>query len=386
MDILLDEQEILIEGAAGEFLAAECTPALVRTCEKEASRYSTALWRKFASLGWLGLSLPEAQGGQALPLSYLGLLFEQLGRHIAPLPVHATLVPALVIAKHGTVAQQTLLREVISGDLLLSFALQEQDGRWCADAMRMVGRRERDTIVLSGDKYFVDNFRNAGKCLVALLLEDADGSRQPAVILVDTHSPGIRSEPLLPMAKDDENVVRFEQVRVPAANLIGHGRAVVEDLMDYAAVFFAAQMQGAARHATEMAAAYVSQRDAFGQPIGAFQAIQHLAADMLNAVDGTQLLTREAIWRLAHALPARVEVAQAKSYANEKCLMVCRGAQQMHGGIGFIAEFDINLWYRRTVSWSMRAGTTYDHRQLIARSLFDVPGKVRLGMTQMAPA
>lgn len=386
MNVLLDEEEDIIKTAAGEFLAAESTAAVVRAAEKDPSRYSKALWQKFAELGWLAVSLPEEYGGQGLPLSTMGLVFEELGRHIAPLPVHATLLPALVIARHGSEQQKRdLLPRVIDGSLMLSWALQERDGRWSADAVRMTGRMDGDHVVLDGAKHFVDNFGNAGLCLVVFRLEDGGKSGLRA-ILVDTRSAGIRAEELVPTAKDREELVRFEQVRVPAANLVGQGSAVVEDLMDYAAVFFAALMEGAARRAMEVSIAYINEREAFGQPIGAFQAIQHMAADMLNAVDGTQLLAREAIWRIGQDLPARVEVAQAKSFGNVKCLMVVRCCQQLHGGIGFILDTDINLWYRRVTSWSMRAGTTFEHRRLIAAALLDVPGKVRLGMTQRPPA
>jgi alkylation response protein AidB-like acyl-CoA dehydrogenase len=344
------------------------------------------LWDKFAELGWLGVSLPEAYGGQGLPLTYTGLVFEELGRHIAPLPVHATLVPALVIARHGSEQQkQELLPRVIDGSLMLSWALQEEDGRWSRDAVAMRGRLDGADVVLNGIKHFVDNFGNARKCLVVFRLDNAAGGSLRA-ILVDTDAPGIETEQLVPMTKDREDRVRFENVRAPQANLVGDGITVVEDLMDHAAVFHASLMEGAARRAMEISVAYVNEREAFGQPIGSFQAIQHMAADMLNAVDGTQLLAREAIWRMGQpALPARVEVAQAKSFGNTKCLMVVRCCQQLHGGMGFIMDTDINLWYRRVASWSMRAGTVYEHRQLIASALLDTPGQVRLGMTQQLP-
>jgi alkylation response protein AidB-like acyl-CoA dehydrogenase len=385
MDVLPDEQEILIQRTVGEFLAEECTPALVRAAEKNLSGYSKTLWEKFASLGWLGLCLPKEQGGQSLPLTYLGLMMEEFGRYIAPLPVYSTLVPALVIAKYGSPAQRELLRRVATGALILSFAVQERTGRWSPDAVTMLGKLKGDEIELTGSKYFVDNFRNAEKCLLAFRLIDEEKGRDDlAAVIVDTGSKGIHCEHLVPTAKDSESVVRFVNVHVPLANLVARGEqghAVIADLMDYASVLLTSQMEGAARRAMELAVDYVKQRKAFGQPIGAFQAIQHLAADMVNAVDGTQLLAREAIWRLSEGLPASVEVSQAKSFANERCLMVCRSAQQMHGGIGFIAEFDLNLWYRRVTSWSVRAGTTYDHRQRIAAALLDMPGNVRLGMT-----
>jgi alkylation response protein AidB-like acyl-CoA dehydrogenase len=386
MDVLLNEQEALIQETARTFLAAESGPAVVREADKEGSGYSRALWKSFAALGWLGLSLREEYGGQALPVTYLALLFEELGRHIAPLPVHSTLVPALVIQKHGSAAQRKTLFAVAQGELVLSFAVQEQGGRWASEAIAMAGRRDGDAVVLAGKKFFVADFQNSSKCLVAFRWMDGSAAGPLGLALVDTTLPGISAQRLVPLAKDQECVITFDQVRIPAECLVGDGGAAVEDLMDYAAVFMACQMQGAARRATEMAAEYVSQREAFGQPIGSFQAIQHLAADMLNAVDGVQLLSREAAWRLAEGLPARVEVAQAKAFANEKCLFVGRSAQQMHGGIGFIAEFDINLWYRKAASWGLRAGTTYEHRRLIARSLLDTKEAVRLGKTQPVPA
>jgi len=382
VDVLLDEQETEVQAAMAAFLRAESTPALVRLAEKDPARYAKPLWDRFAALGWLGLCLPEASGGQGLPIPFLGLLMEEAGRTLAPLPLHGTLVTAMVLARHGTPAQRALLTQVASGGLVLSYAVHEQAGRWSADAVGLTGRREGDTIVLSGSKYFVDHFRASGRCLVAFRGEDD----QTGAVLVDPRTRGIRCEDLSPTAKDAEAVVHFDGVRVPAADLVGDGPAAVDTLMDLASVLLAAQMEGAARRTMELAVAYVNQREAFGQPIGAFQAIQHMAADMVNAVDGTQLLVREAIWRIGEGLPARVEVSQAKSFANEQCLKVCRGAQQMHGGIGFIAEFDLQLWYRRVTSWSLRGGTTHEHRRRIASALLDTPGSVQLGMTLELPS
>ena len=382
MNVLLDEQEAEVQRTVAQFLKAECTPALVRASEAESTRYSKALWDKFASLGWLTLCLPEDAGGQALPLTYLGLLLEEVGRHIAPLPVHSTMVPAMIIARHGSPGQRALLKRVGSGSLILSFSATGKSGEWSAEKLSVKGKREGEDIVLSGASYFVDNFSVSEKSLIAIRLSgESQSGDTPAAILVDTKAAGVHVEPLLPMAKDGECVVTFENVRVPEASLIGQpGRQaeVVNDLQDYAAVLLVSQMQGAARQAMESAVDYVNHREAFGQPIGAFQAIQHMAADMLNAVDGSQLLAREAIWRLSRNLPADIEVSQAKAFASEKCLMVCRSAQQMFGGLGFIADCDINLWFRRVASWSLRCGTIYEHRARVAHVLLDRPGLLRL--------
>ena len=140
----------------------------------------------------------------------------------------------------------------------------------------------------------------------------------------------------------------------------------------------AAQLAGAARRDMELAIEHAKLRVAFEQPIGAFQVIQHMLVDMLLAVDGVELLTREAFWRLAQALPASVECAQAKSFASDRCVVVARGSQQIHGGMGFMLEFDLHLWYRRIAGWALRCGTPIEHRRFVAAALLDRPGKLRL--------
>ena len=382
MDVLLNEDEAAVQQAAALFLATEATAALARAAERDPDRISRPLWAKVAELGWLGISLPEECGGQELPLSYLGLLFEELGRQIAPVPMLGTMVTALILSRHGSAAQRVLLHAVIEGKLMLTYAVQERDCRWSPDAVALVGSIEGDKLVLTGEKAFVDNFRSAGQCLTVFRMLDGSGL---GLVLVDPKTAGITVTNLVTTAGDAQATVRFDSVRVPASNMVGtsgSGRSIVLELMELAAAFTTALMVGAAGEATHRAVEYAKQRNAFGQPIGSFQAIQHMAADMTIGVDGAQLLVREAIFRLGSGLSAGVEVAQAKSFANEKCLAAVRMAQQIYGGIGFIAEFDQQLWYRRVVAWSLRSGTAPEHRVLVAASLLDRQGPVRLGYDQ----
>jgi len=197
-----------------------------------------------------------------------------------------------------------------------------------------------------------------------------------------TSSPGITETPLTTMAKDKQSRVEFNGVRVPKANLVGRldqGWAVIEGMLERATALLCTQMVGATRKDAEMAIEYAKNRVAFGRPIGAFQSVQHLCADMIVWVDGGQLLTYEALWKMDQGIPAGVEVSQAKAFCNDKCEAVVRTSQVIHGGIGFMMEFDLHLWYRRVCAWTMRLGTTFDHRAKIARVLFDQPGRVRLG-------
>jgi alkylation response protein AidB-like acyl-CoA dehydrogenase len=380
MDILLDDQEVQIREAASEFLAGECTSALVRKIETDPLQYSPALWEKFAENGWLQLCLSDKNGGQELPLTYLALLFELAGYHIAPIPLHATMVPAMIIDRHGSAEQQQLLQQVLSGDLILSHAVAEANGRWTPESIKLEGRVEGNGLVLNGTKTFVGSYRASKQCLV--IYREATAPHHLGAVLVPTDATGLSSDALVSMAKDGEANVQFNNVRVPLSARVGapeHGHAIALEVMDFSAVLYASMMAGAGRRTLDMAVAHAKQREAFGQPIGAFQAIQHLCANMVNAIDGTTMLAREALWRMDQKLPYRVNVAQAKSFGNEQCMMVVRSAQQIHGGMGFIRDFDLNLWYRRVGSWSLRGGTAAEHRRTIAAALLDQPDKVRIG-------
>ena len=384
MDVLLTEEEKMVRDSAREFFEAECSTTLVREMETDPKGYPPALWRKAAELGWQGMALPEKYGGQDLPLVYLGLIFEEAGRAVAPLPLHSTVVAALTIARDGTEAQrEAILPAVVRGDVVLTWAFTERDPRFLPETIHTQAVASGDHFVINGTKLFVDNFVAADQCLVAC--RTAPGSKGNAglsLFLVDTKSPGLSHAPLVTLAKDKQSEVVFENVRVPRANLIGElnqGGPIVERMLDRATALLCAQMLGATRKDAEMAIEYAKYRVAFGQPIGAFQSIQHVCADMIVWIDGGEMLTYEALWKMDQGLPASVEVSQAKAFCNEKCEAVVRFSQIIHGGIGFMMEFDLHLWFRRVSAWTMRLGTSYEHRARVAHALIDLPGRVVLG-------
>lgn len=384
MDVLLTEEEKMVRDSAREFFEAECSTTLVREMETDPKGYPTALWRKAAELGWQGMALPEKYGGQDLPLVYLGLIFEEAGRAMAPLPLHSTVVAALTIARDGTEAQrEAILPAVVRGDAVLTWAFTERDPRLLPETIHAQAVASGDHFVINGTKLFVDNFVAADQCLVACrTAPGSKGNDGLSLFLVDTKSPGLSHAPLVTLAKDKQSEVVFENVRVPRANLIGElnqGGPIVERMLDRATALLCAQMLGATRKDAEMAIEYAKYRVAFGQPIGAFQSIQHVCADMIVWIDGGEMLTYEALWKMDQGLPASVEVSQAKAFCNEKCEAAVRFSQIIHGGIGFMMEFDLHLWFRRVSAWTMRLGTSYEHRARVAHALIDLPGRVVLG-------
>jgi len=382
MDVLLDGDERQVRDQARAFFADSCPTSLVRECEAGA-KYAPDLWKAMVGLGWLETSLPESVGGLGLPLPYLTLLFEEAGRCLAPVPFLSAMIPCLIIAKYGAAPHQEFLRQAMAGDLLLSFAFQEENGAWSPESIQMTGRLEGDSVLLNGTKMFVDNFAISSRCLVAFRVDGENPGLTLA--LVDTSASGLSHLDLVATAKDSHALVRFDNVRIPVADIVGgNADQAVAEAMDLATLLTAAQLIGAARKAAEFAIEYAKERVAFEQPLGSFQAVQHLCADMIIGVDGAELLCREASWKLGQGMEAAIEISQAKAFANDKCVMACRSAQQIHGGIGFIMEFDLQLWYRRVVSWSLRYGTTAEHRRRIADQLLSRRGKIR--MDRSAPA
>ena len=386
MDVIANEEEQMVKNLAREFLEAECPPSLARNMEKDELGYPPELWKKMADLGWLGMALPEEYGGQGLSLTYLGLIMEEIGRSIVPVPALSTVVPAMTIAQNGNLEQrQNHLPRVSQGNLVLTWAFHEQDPRLLPETIHLEASSEDGGFILTGTKMFVDNFVCAEKCLVAARTAPPSESHEGiSLFLVDTNSTGISSTSLTTLAKDKQSKVYFDQVHVPSTNLIGEinqGWPIARNMLDLATALICAQMVGATRKDAEMAIEYAKNRVAFGRPIGSFQSIQHMCADMILWVDGGQLLTYEALWRMDQDLPASIEVSQAKSFCNDKCVAACRISQTIHGGMGFMMEFDLHLWYRRVTAWSMRLGTSFEHRSRIAKGLLDQPGRVRLGVS-----
>ena len=385
MDILPSEEELLLKNAAREFLEAEISTALVREMELDENGYPPALWRQMADLGWLGLAVPEEYGGQGLPLTYLGLVSEELGRVLAPVPFHSTMTTALTIAEAGTEDQKReLLPAVCSGDMVMTWAVTERDPRLIPSAVTQQAQPDGDAWILSGGKMFVDNFNVARRCLVAVrTAPTSEASEGISLFLIDPNGAGVSQTPLVTIAKDKQSKVSLDGVRVGSSDLVGdlhNGWPIVERMLERSTALLCCHMIGATRKDAELAIDYSKNRVAFGRPIASFQSIQHMCADMLLYTDGSQLLTYEALWKMDQGLPAGVEVSQAKAFANEKCEAVVRQSQVIHGGIGFMMEFDLHLWLRRVSAWTMRLGTTFDHRAKIAGALLDTPGKVRLGL------
>ena len=378
MDILLDEDEQVIQEAVRHYFEAECDTDRVRRIEDGGELLDTEMWQQLAELGWLGLALPAMQGGSEAPFTQLCLLFEEAGRALAPVPLHPhtvaslTLADAVAVGKGGPLAER-LLSEAAAGESLLTWAWNERLPGTGPEAVTMSAEPDGNGWRLNGTKRFVEAFEGADYCLVAVRSNPSGGPEEGmSLLLVDTKAEGVAGVAQRAMGGDTQSEVAFDNVHVDGDGLVGAvdaGWELARPMLERAVVLNCALVVGATRRAAERAFAYAKERVAFGHPIGSFQAIQHLCADMITWVDGAELLTREAAWHIAQGMDAALPVAAAKAFTNERCQMVIREANQIHGGYAQVKEFDQQLWYRRAAAWSMRLGTSLDHRKTVARAL-----------------
>ena len=375
MDLGLTETQEMLRTTARDFFERECPTTLVRQMEDDDLGYPPELWQRMGELGWMGLAFPNTYGGANGSLTDLAVLLEEMGRALVPSPFFPGVVlVGLTMLDAGIAAQQAeFLPELASGTLIATMTLTEKTGRYSAHDIQMPAFAETDTYTLRGTKMFVEYWHVADYLLVPVRT-DSPGAAEDGVtlLLVPKNSPGISLTPLISIARDRQFEVVFEGVEVPKSAVVGQpglGWNIVKKTLDRATVLHCAESVGGAQRVMEMTVDYAKQRVQFGRPIGSFQAVQHACADMVNAIDSARLATYQAITRLEDGIPAEREIALAKVLTNHAYKWTTLQAQQIHGGIGFMEEYDLQLWTRRAKVAELKYGTSSLHRETFAASM-----------------
>jgi alkylation response protein AidB-like acyl-CoA dehydrogenase len=374
MDLGLDEQQEMLKNFARDFLEKECPESLVRAMEEDEKGYSPELWQKMAQQGWMGLIIPETYGGTAMNLCELVVLLEEFGRALVPGPFISTVVLGGVpIMEAGTDAQKDqFLPKIASGEMIMTLALTEPSARWTADGVQLEARKAGSDYVLNGTKLFVPDAHVTDYMIVAART-GGSGEDGVTLLLVDSKSPGIKFEQLKTIAADKQCEVTFENVKVPAANLLGKegkGWEIVEKTSRVATVAACAYLVGLSQMDFDVTLNYAKERVQFGRPIGSFQAIQHKLADAVIDVDGSRFITYKAAWSLQEGEPdADMMISMAKAWTSDASRRVVAHGQQIHGGIGFTKEYKIQLYFRRQKWMELMWGDADYHRERVAQQL-----------------
>jgi alkylation response protein AidB-like acyl-CoA dehydrogenase len=375
MDLSLTEEQELLQTSARDFLTQQCPIAHVRAMEEDEIGYSPALWKEIADLGWAGLMYPEAYGGAGYSFIELCVLMEECGRALLPSPFHsAVLTFGLPILFGGSEAQKRqYLPRIASGSLLGTLALTEPSASYEPAGISVRAEARPGGYAINGTKLFVLNAHTADAFLVAARTRDNSGAANGiSLLLVPADAAGIETVALSTIASDRQFEVTFTNVEVGADALVGardQAWPIIKKTIDHALVAKCAEMVGIAQVAFDMSVDYAKNRVQFGRPIGTFQAIKHKCSDMVIEVDGSRFITLRAAWALAQGLEATREVSMAKAWTSEACRRVCAQAHQIHGGIGFTKEYDLQLYFRRAKNGEVVYGDADVHRDIVAQEI-----------------
>ncbi|TKD05158.1 acyl-CoA dehydrogenase family protein [Polyangium fumosum] len=366
------EEQALLRREAKKLLESSCKTEDVRRWMETPAGFDEGLWARAAEAGWLGLVVPAAHGGSEMSMTSLAVLMEEMGRVVLPLPVVGTLFATLVLQEAASEeAKARFLPRIAEGKLRAAVGSEERRGGWAYTHVEATARREGERILLSGAKELVVDAPSA-----ELVLVTATEPEGPSLFALPAASPGVTVSPdKLVDATRRSGAVRFEDVVVRDADRIGARGAAVSILgrvMPRIWTALAAEMVGGADRLLGMTTEYAKIRQQFGRPIGAFQAVKFPLVEMLARIELSRSLVYRAAAAIDHA-PAQAEklARMAKAHASDTYAFAAAKAVQLHGGIGFTWECDVQLYFKRA-QWSRAAfGDAAHHRRRIAEMVID---------------
>jgi alkylation response protein AidB-like acyl-CoA dehydrogenase len=347
MNFGFTEEQDLLRQEVRKFLDAHCPIAEVRHLMETPEGFSRDLWKQMGELGWLGLTIPEVQGGAGLGWVDLVVVLEEMGRTLFPSPFLATTIAAAAIRAAGNDTQKSRwLPALADGSKIASLAWLEPSDRWepagveLASANGTLTGTKTQVLDAAAADLFVVAFREGGALRFGVVERNAKGvTVEPTPSIDQTRRVGR---------------IRFEGAAI-ADVLDGAGDAVATRIFDLATAAVTAESLGAAEAAIRLTVAYANEREQFGSPIGRFQGVKHPLAEEYVDVESAKSIVYYAAWCLDERdADASRAVSLAKAYASEAFARAGIDAVQLHGGVGFTWEYDPHLYLKRS-KWARPA-------------------------------
>ncbi|MGH2599883.1 MAG: acyl-CoA dehydrogenase family protein [Dehalococcoidia bacterium] len=380
MDFKLNEEHEALRQTVREFAQEVVAPVIGDYYERHEFPYDIV--RQMGEMGLFGLPFPEEYGGMGGDYFALCLALEELARVDSSVAITleaGVSLGAMPIYRFGSEEQRkTYLPELCRGEKLAAFGLTEPGGGSDAGATRTTARLEGDEWVINGSKAFITNSGTditSAVTVTAVTGAKPDGRKEISTILVPSGTPGFsvaKEYSKVGWLASDTRELSFDDVRVPASNLVGErGRGYAQFLriLDEGRIAIAALAVGLAQGCVDESVKYAKQRHAFGQPIGDYQAIQFKIADMETRAYTARLAYYDAAARMLAGEPFKRQAAIAKLHASEIAVTNAREATQVHGGYGFMNEFPVARFWRDSKILEIGEGTSEVQRMLIARDL-----------------
>lgn len=348
----------------------------VRGLEDDATGYSTELWSQLAELGVCGMTIPEEHGGSGMTMQEGVVVYEELGRALAPTPhlVSCVASAGALLAGGSTEQISEWVPKIAAGEAVLTPAWLEPDNGFGPKGVQVRAEADGDGFTITGTKFHVYFASSAARLVV--LARTGDGEADVDLFLVDPAADGVTLTQRMSISSDTQYRVDLDGVKVPAADRIGAagtGWATWQTALDDVMILQAAYANGGCEHALDITVQYSKDREQFGKPLGAFQALSHYMADAKTSLDGSKVLNYEAAWAHSLGRPVTKLAAMSKLFACNTYRDTTAMAQQIFGGVGFTLEYEIQLYFRRAKQQQISWNDTRRCEDLVAAAVLDEP-------------
>ncbi len=347
----------------------------------ESGEFPREFYAQAGELGLAGVAVPETYGGAGMDTLAYCLVIEEISRVCASsgviLSVNNSLVCDPLLAFGTEEQKQEFLIPLASGRQLGCFALTEPEAGSDPASLRARAVRDGDDYILNGNKVFITNGTDADIAIVFATIDPEKKHKGITAFIVPADSAGYSHgshEYKLGVNASGTTELAFEDLRVPARLRLGkegEGFKVAMSTLDAGRIGIAAQAVGIAQGAFEEGIAYARERQQFGRPIADFQAIQFYLADMSTEIDAARLLTWKAAWKKEQGKRYSLEAAQAKLFASEMAQRVTNKALQIHGGYGYIREYNVERYFRDARITEIYEGTSEIQKMVISSWILD---------------
>lgn len=362
--VFSDEQEQLLDVAAN-FCRDRFPLDRVRARIAAAEDFDRAVWGEMASLGWLGVAVPEEFGGSGLGLAEVVTIVEPMGQYLAGTPLLSTTLAAQALIAGGTEAQKNEWLPKICEGAIGTLALTEPSGDWNLENLACTAQRSGDKLALSGTKTFATDAASADLCIASVAL---DG--KPALILLDRAtlaSARIGREIVIDETRRSYRLT-LDGVVVPASCLLDPAKArdCLAHLDRAACLLLSAEMCGGASGVIDVLVEYLKTRKQFERYIGSYQALKHPTVDALLAMEAARSHLYYAAGVFGEGKEGEIAVRMAKAQASDALAFASDRAIQFHGGFGFTYDCDAQLYRRRGLWCEYQHGDAAYHRRRLA--------------------
>jgi acyl-CoA dehydrogenase len=349
-------EHAILRDSVREFLERELPEARIREMDR-ARRIPRELWKRFAAMGWQGLSVPAEYGGSGADVSTAAVFCEELARRFPSLATDWLLVSmtARVLRESGTPAQKKeLLPRLAAGEFLMSFGMSEPGGGTDVLALKTRAALQGGEWIVRGQKLYTSFADDADAILVLCRTDPAEGAKRArglSLVLTPRQQPGVqvRRLELMGMRAACTCEVFLDDARAPADALVGgqgNGWRTLLASLDEERILCAAMYVGITSAALDQALQYARDRNAFGRPIGAFQAVQHPLAETATELEQIRLLTAKAAWLQSNGRECATEAAMAKLAATEAAIRATDRCMRVLGGFGLVEETPMERLFR----------------------------------------